>query len=230
MSAENQSPPVQQPQEPDQAALMNTIRIMKQAEQRANLVPGLLKALLCTGTALLISLAGNGMQYVRSTNVEREYFATDNGRLVRLAPTSQPGWSQNDVMSFGSETLSMAFNLDFVHYRSQISALAPRFSDEGFAGYVNALQASNILDTIKKEKMNLTATIGVGVLIRQGQLNNGVWFWTFQYPVKMRLVGQTVSKPEQSFIFEMTIQRVDPRLKPSGMEIRQMISRNAGSN
>lgn len=39
MSAENQSPPVPQPQEPDQAALMNTIRIMKQAEQRANLVP-----------------------------------------------------------------------------------------------------------------------------------------------------------------------------------------------
>ncbi|EDK9668345.1 TPA: DotI/IcmL family type IV secretion protein, partial [Escherichia coli] len=32
------------------------------------------------------------------------------------------------------------------------------------------------------------------------------------------------------FVFEITIQRVDPRLKPSGMEIRQMISRNAGPN
>ncbi|EFG8941145.1 conjugal transfer protein TraM, partial [Escherichia coli] len=51
-----------------------------------------------------------------------------------------------------------------------------------------------------------------------------------QYPVRMRLVGQTTSKPEQSFVFEITIQRVDPRLKPSGMEIRQMISRNAGPN
>ncbi|EBG7696396.1 hypothetical protein FJH46_21570 [Salmonella enterica] len=44
------------------------------------------------------------------------------------------------------------------------------------------------------------------------------------------MVGQTTSKPEQSFVFEITIQRVDPRLKPSGMEIRQMISRNAGPN
>lgn len=104
------------------------------------------------------------------------------------------------------------------------------FSDEGFVGYVNALQASNILETIKKEKMNLTATTGAGVLVRQGQMSDGVWFWTFQYPVRMRLVGQTTSKPEQSFVFEITIQRVDPRLKPSGMEIRQMISRNAGPN
>ncbi|MDC9131643.1 DotI/IcmL family type IV secretion protein [Escherichia coli] len=129
-----------------------------------------------------------------------------------------------------AKALATAFNLDFVHYRSQISSLSPRFSDEGFAGYVNALQASNILETIKKEKMNLTATTGAGVLVRQGQMSDGVWFWTFQYPVRMRLVGQTTSKPEQSFVFEITIQRVDPRLKPSGMEIRQMISRNAGPN
>ncbi len=78
----------------------------------------------------------------------------------------------------------------------------------------------------EKEKMNLTATTGAGVLVRQGQMSDGVWFWTFQYPVRMRLVGQTTSKPEQSFVFEITIQRVDPRLKPSGMEIRQIISRN----
>uniref|UniRef100_UPI00234CCE65 DotI/IcmL family type IV secretion protein n=1 Tax=Escherichia coli TaxID=562 RepID=UPI00234CCE65 len=78
-----------------------------------------------------------------------------------------------------------------------------------------ALQASNILETIKKEKMNLTATSGDGALVRQGQMSGGGWFWTFQYPVRMRLVGQKTSKPEQSFVFDITIQRVDSRLKPS---------------
>lgn len=216
------------PPAPAPDILKSTIKAMKQSEQRANHVPALIKALLCTSACLFVSIAGNGLQYWRSVNVEREYFATDNGRLVRLAPTNQPAWSQNDAMAFGSQTLMAAFNLDFVHYRSQISSLSPRFSDGGFTGYVNALQASNILDTIRKEKMNLTATTGTGVLVRQGQMPDGVWFWTFQYPVRMRLTGQTTSKPEQSFIFEITIQRVDPRLKPSGMEIRQMISRNAG--
>ncbi len=58
-------------------------------------------------------------------------------------------------MNFGSMTLSEAFNLDFVHYRKQITTQAPRFSEAGFAGYVNALQAWDISDTIKKEKFNL---------------------------------------------------------------------------
>ncbi|EEC8173551.1 DotI/IcmL family type IV secretion protein [Escherichia coli] len=206
-----------------------TLSTIAQSEQRAALVPGLVRALLCSSAALVISLTGNIIQYWHNSNVTREYFATDNGRLVRLAPTSQPAWSQSDVMTFGSMTLSEAFNLDFVHYRKQITTLAPRFSEAGFAGYVNALQASNILDTIKKEKFNLTATIGAGTLVNQGQMENGIWFWKFQYPVRMRLVGQTSTRPEQAFTFEITVRRVDPRIKPGGMEISQMVSRNAAS-
>ncbi|HCQ0428887.1 conjugal transfer protein TraM [Escherichia coli] len=205
------------------------LRTIAQSEQRAALVPGLVRALLCSSAALCISLVANGIQYWHATGVTREYFATDNGRLVRLAPTSQPAWSQSDVMNFGSMTLSEAFNLDFVHYRKQITTQAPRFSEAGFAGYVNALQSSNILDTIKKEKFNLTATIGAGTLVNQGQMENGVWFWKFQYPVRMRLVGQTSTRPEQAFTFEITVRRVDPRIKPGGMEISQMVSRNAAA-
>ncbi len=205
------------------------LRTIAQSEQRAALVPGLVRALLCSSAALVISLTGNIIQYWHATDVTREYFATDNGRLVRLAPTSQPAWSQSDVMTFGSMTLSEAFNLDFVHYRKQITTLAPRFSEAGFAGYVNALQASNILDTIKKEKFNLTATIGAGTLVNHGQMENGIWFWKFQYPVRMRLVGQTSTRPEQAFTFEITVRRVDPRIKPGGMEISQMVSRNAAA-
>lgn len=217
------------PPAPDPAVLAEAVKTMQQSEQRAALLPRMIKLSFNTSFALILSLLGNGVQYWRSTTVERQYFATDNGRLVRLAPASQPGWSQNEVMAFASETLTSGFNLDFVHYRSQISALSPRFSEGGFNGYVNGLQASNILDTIKKERMNLTSTTGAGVLVRQGQLNNSTWFWTFQFPVRMRLVGQTTSKPEQSFTFEITLQRVDPNLKPAGIEITQMISRNAPS-
>ncbi|HHC5609458.1 TPA: hypothetical protein ACOSSY_003962 [Escherichia coli] len=44
---------------PDPEILKSTIRAMKQSEQRANNVPALIKALLCTGTCLLISITGN---------------------------------------------------------------------------------------------------------------------------------------------------------------------------
>lgn len=46
---------------PDPEILKSTIRAMKQSEQRANNVPALIKALLCTGTCLLISITGNAI-------------------------------------------------------------------------------------------------------------------------------------------------------------------------
>lgn len=214
------------PRPPDDP-LKGVIDSMKKSQERAVTLQKLLRITGNTGVALLLSLVANGVQYWRATDVQREYFATDSGRLVRLAPTSEPGWSQEDVLAFGSQTLTRAFNLDFVHYREQVSSLAPRFSEAGYSGYVNALNASNILDALKKERMNLTGTTGAGVIVRQGQFSNGVWFWTAQYPVRLRLIGQNTRRPEQTFTFELTITRVDPRLKPTGMEISQMISRNA---
>ncbi len=69
------------------------LRTIAQSEQRAALVPGLVRALLCSSAALVISLTGNIIQYWHATDVTREYFATDNGRLVRPGPppVSQPG-------------------------------------------------------------------------------------------------------------------------------------------
>jgi len=210
--------------------LKEAVDMMNKAERRQKMAPELMRANLRMGIALLVSIilnAGLGWALVQQP---RDYFATDNGRLVRLAPTSEPAWSQDDAISFGSRALMRAFNLDFVHYREQVSSTAPLFSEEGHASYIQALTSSNIYDALRRERMNLTGTVGAGVVIRRGRLSDGTWFWTMQYPMRLRLVGQTTSKPEQPFIFEITIQRVDTRLKPVGMEIRQMISRNAPRN
>ncbi len=91
------------------------LRTIAQSEQRAALVPGLVRALLQQRRALCISLVANGIQYWHATGVTREYFATDNGRLVRLAPTSQPGWSQSDVMNFGQHYAERSLQSRFVH-------------------------------------------------------------------------------------------------------------------
>jgi len=215
---------------PSQDPLENAVEMMARAEKRQKMVPELMKANLRMGIALLVSIILNAALVWAIVQQPRDYFATDNGRLVRLAPTSEPAWSQDDAIAFGSNALMRAFNLDFVHYREQVSSAAPLFSEEGHASYIQALTSSNIYDALRRERMNLTGTVGAGVVVRRGRLSDGTWFWTLQYPMRLRLVGQTTSKPEQPFVFEITIQRVDPRLKPVGMEIRQMISRNAPRN
>ena len=48
-------------------------------------------------------------------------------------------------------------------------------------------------------------------------MENGIWFWKFQYPVRMRLVGQISTRPEQAFTFEMVKSGIMKRqMQPSG--------------
>ncbi|AJB79306.1 TPA: conjugal transfer protein TraM [Enterobacter cloacae] len=232
MTKQTQSAPPAKGRAPSPAEdpLKNAVNMMKTAEKRQKMAPELMKSNLLLGSGLLISIILNAGLTWALIQQPRDYFATDSGRLVRLAPTSEPAWSQDDAIAFGSKALMRAFNLDFVHYREQVSSTASLFSEAGHASYIQALTNSNIYDALKRERMNLTGSVGAGVVIRRGRLSDGTWFWTMQYPVRLRLVGQTTSKPEQPFVFEITIQRVDPRQKPVGMEIRQMISRNAPRN
>lgn len=216
--------------QPASDPLEDAVNMMETAEKRQKMAPELMKSNFILSIALLACILIIIVLGWKLFLQPRDYFATDNGRLVRLAPTSEPAWSQDDAIAFGSQALMRAFNLDFVHYREQTSSVAPLFSEDGYPSYIQALTASNILDALRKDRMNLTTTVGAGVVVRRGRLADGTWFWTMQYPVRMRLVGQTTSRPEQPLTFEITIQRVDPRQKPVGMEIRQMISRNAPRN
>ena len=68
------------------------LRTIAQSEQRAALVPGLVRALLYSGAALCISLVANGIQYWHATGVTR------NTLLLTMAdwsvwhqPASRPG-------------------------------------------------------------------------------------------------------------------------------------------
>lgn len=204
--------------------------LWKKALARENIAETLVKISLMLSATVLILAVGNAVLIWNVLNPPVKYFSTEDGRITEFIPTNEPAWTQNDAADFGSRTLMKALNLDFVHYREQISSVAPGFSEDGHGSYIQALEISNILSTIKNERMNLTASIGAGVVTKRGNLADGTWIWVIQYPVKLRLVGQATARPEQSFTFEVTIQRVDPRKKAAGMEIRQMISRNAPRN
>lgn len=158
----------------------------------------------------------------------REYFATEGGRITPVYATDKPVWSESDVRQFGADTISKAFTLDFVHYRDQMTAAAADFSEEGFAGYNQALTTgSNILSLIKDKRMNLTNTVEPGVITRRGVVG-GRYTWEFQYPVTLKLQGQNSSTPPLRYIFTLRIQQADPRLKPRGLEVTQTITNNAG--
>lgn len=160
-------------------------------------------------------------------NQPRDYFATENGRLTVIVPRNEPGWSQADVIAFGEDTLREAFSLNFVQYRQQMNGVEPRFSDDGYVGYNQALSRSNILSNVRDRRMNLAPGISPGVVRRRGINDQGHYSWEIQYAVTLQLLGQNSSLPEQRFIFQIMIQRADVSEKPHGLEVARLISTNA---
>ncbi|EBF3115260.1 conjugal transfer protein TraM, partial [Salmonella enterica] len=86
---------------------------------------------------------------------------------------------------------------------------------------------SNVLANIRDKKMNLSVLTSTGVINSKGVLDNGAYAWRLQYPITLRLTGQTSSLPPQNFTLIQIVTRADPRLKKDGLEVIQVITREA---
>jgi|SRR5471030_2513968 len=179
-----------------------------------------------SSVALIMSMCLNGYFGWLVAHPPIKYFTTENGRIVEVHPTDKPAYSQTDVAQFGADTIRESFTLDFVHYRDQTTKLGERYSEQGYADYYKALTTSNVLASVKTQRMNLSVDVGPGVIRSRGK-PGGVVTWEFQYPVTLKLEGQQTSSPAQRYIFTQRIQRVLENEKSAGLEVTQVITSNA---
>lgn len=212
----------------DPAAYEHAVHAQHERSLGASFARSCLKALMWSLSINVLQAIVIGVLVYALMNMPMHYFATENGRITPVYATDKPVWSESEVRQFGADTVSKAFTLDFVHYRNQMTAVSRDFSEEGFAGYNQALTTgSNILSLVRDKRMNLTNTVEPGVITRRGVIG-GRYTWEFQYPVTLRLQGQNSSSPPLRYIFTLRIQQADVRLKPKGLEVTQTITNNAG--
>lgn len=184
-----------------------------------------LSVCLVLGGLLAVSFGANIWQGYLVANPPVRYFATDGGHILPVSPTDKPAYTDSDVIDYGAKVIRDAFTLDFLNYRNQMSTHASDFSTEGFNSYHTALTHSNLYDYVTKKKMNMAALVSPGVLHTRGIYNDGRFAWEIQYPVTIKLEGQTSSAPPQSFIFSLTVKRADVRTKPHGLEVIRIVTR-----
>lgn len=182
-----------------------------------------LTALIWTGGALVLAIIVIGGLGWQVAHPPVKYFATQNGRVIPVQPTDQPAFSESDVSAFGADSIRKSFNLDFIHWKDQINQVKDNYDDSGYAGYFKALNASNILSSVKDQRMNLSVDVGPGRILAKG-LQGDNYAWQIQYPVTLKLDGQVTGSPAQRFYFTQQIQRVDARVKEQGLEVIQLIS------
>lgn len=210
----------------DEAAFVHAQDLHRKRELGAAFAHRCLTVALWLGGALILSISVNGYLGYKVANPAVKYFTTENGRITEVHPTDQPHYSQTDVGKFGADTIRASFNLDFVHYRDQMTSAEARYSDLGYKDYYNALVASNLYAAVKEQRLNLSVEVGPGVIRSKGR-PGGVYTWEFQYPVTLKLDGQNTSSPVQRFYFTQRIQRVEESVKYEGLEVTQVITTKA---
>jgi len=185
-----------------------------------------LTALIWVGSALVLAIVVIGMLAWQVAHPPVKYFTTENGRVVPIKPKNEPAFSDSDVSAFGAETIRRSFTLDFIHYQDQINNVKDDYDDVGYSGYFTALNSSNILASVKGQRMNLSVDVGPGRIRAKGQQGD-VYAWEYQYPVTLKLDGQVTGSPAQRFIFTQRIQRADVQVKSKGLEVVQLITSGA---
>jgi intracellular multiplication protein IcmL len=210
----------------EEHAFLHAQNAQRQRELGVAFAHRCLTALIWSGSALVLAIVVIGILGWQVAHPPVKYFTTEKGRIVPVKPKDEPAFSDSDVAAFGADTIRDSFTLDFIHYQDQINRVKEDYDDVGYSGYYTALNSSNILASVKNQRMNLSVDVGPGRIRAKGQQGD-VFAWEYQYPVTLKLDGQVTGSPAQRFIFTQRIQRTDVDVKNKGLEVVQLISSGA---
>jgi len=171
---------------------------------------------------LLISIALNVILATRKP--ERDYFSVDQvGRITPIVALTEPYVTDAYLLTWVGETVARAYSFDAQNMQRQIGDLQPEFTPDGYTQYVESLQASGILEFVRKNLMIVSATPrGTPVITRKGQLG-GAAIWQVQIP--MLVVYRSSTKvAEKNLVVQLTVVRRQTIEAAKGIGISQFIA------
>jgi intracellular multiplication protein IcmL len=175
-------------------------------------------------SALLISLVCNGVFGWFAIHREREYFAADNGRIFPLVPMSQPYRRAADVIQYAKDTINRSFTIDFLNWRQQLEDTRGRYTTKGFQSFIQSLQSSGVLATVREKRMNMSVAATTGVLTREG-VEHGTYVWYVEMPIDVKLAGQSSEQSPQKLLATVRIERIPTLDSIEGIGVAQLVTR-----
>jgi len=172
---------------------------------------------------LVLALTSNIYLGWCATHPEREYFASDNGRLFPMIPLSRPYRKTADVIQYAKDTLNRSFTLDFLNFRQQLEDTRASYTMAGFKSFLDSLKASGVLDSVRERRMNMSVSAGTGVLTKEG-IEEGHYVWLIELPIEVKLAGQTSELPAQRFLTTVRVERISTLDSIEGIGVGQIVT------
>jgi intracellular multiplication protein IcmL len=204
-------------------ALDPAVRQHEERQERASLKSGYVRLALLLGASNVLLVMGLLVALWFAVHPTREYFASDNGRIIPLVPQSQPYRTAADVIDFAKRTVEHSFTLDFLSYQANLEAVRGNYTRPGFKSFLDNLVSSQILNMVRNQRMNLTVSTGTGIIAKEGEVD-GTYVWEVRMPVALKLAGQTTQMPEQKMMATIEVRRIPTLDSIEGIAVANIVT------
>ena len=152
---------------------------------------------------------------------QKYFFSTDTtGQIIRLYPTTEPVMTNAMVLNWASQNVPNIYQIDFIHYRSQLNAMEPYFTQTGWSQFQSTF-ASQLTEIINNQYIVSASPNGVPVVTGTGVFE-GTFVWQVQMPLILYFQkGSTVTS--RNILLTLVISRVNNVVSDQLLGISQII-------
>lgn len=159
--------------------------------------------------------------------VEPRYFATTAaGTLTPMIPLDRPAMELQGIMSWATDCVVRIHTLDFVNYRTNLTAANRCFTPEGWKNYDRALAESRNLVALVEQKKVSTAVPESAPILKASGIAGGVMAWRLEIPILVTYQSAS-DRLQQRLVADVLLVRRPTTESPDGIGIQQLIERPA---
>jgi intracellular multiplication protein IcmL len=175
----------------------------------------------------LIGVLSIAVMFLVSQKPTPIYFAaTDSGRIIPLIPLDRPNLSDKALLQWTSEAVVSLYSYNFVNFREIFQGNRSYFTAAGWRGFMQALDASKNLETVRTKKLIVSAVLTGAPVITNQYVLNGRYTWQIQMPLLVTYQGST-DRITQNFILMLKIERVSTLDNVYGVGISEFVAQQS---
>lgn len=158
--------------------------------------------------------------------VEIKYFATDSlGQIRVLTALDRPIQSKGEVVNWTTKAITEAFTFGFSNYRETFEIAKLNFTDSGWRGFQQAIEARKILEDVTNNKYVASAALREAPVVTQEGIADGQrWGWKIEVPLLVTYESASAHSTA-SFLAEIVVVRRPESENPSGLGIAQIVAK-----
>ncbi len=148
-----------------------------------------------------------------------------DGKQAMLVPLDMPNLTNQAVRSWATSSVTEIMTLGFGDFNQKLISQKPRFTKEGWEGFLKAFFNQNVGKRFEDYSLVLTTVpANTAVITAQGENPKGQYQWTIELPVIMTYATNNDVSQRAYVLVRLTIVRVPPEENSSGIAIQSWMS------